>query len=263
VTEDRRLRDKLSKLADEETAAGARRLDEGDRARAILTEIDETILARRLSFRSGDGGTLVLEVANRRLLGLAEVPEKLVAPEDRAGLLAPLPPDDDDALAAVAAALRGFAASPGALTVSAAPLGRAVGSGSRGRSAAALARTLGIDLYDRPAPPLALDPGQGFAAGLARVARAMAAMEAGQPGPASGPDADAVERLGRLAAPAFGALDAELRHGAAEQARFLLLSGAGDALFLARSPTGRAIAAIVSPGHLGALLRLWQATGGA
>lgn len=262
MTEDRRLRDKLAKLAAEETGGGERRLAGGDLARAILDEIDETILARRLSFRREDGATLAVEVANRRLLALAELPAD-ISQADRARLLAPLPADDEDALQAVAEALRGFASGRGTLAVTATPLGRAVGPGTGGRSAAAIARVLGLDLYDRPAPPVAPDPAEGFGPGLARLAHAVAVVEGGRPLPATGPDADAVDRLTRLDAAAVAALEAELGASDGGEARFLLLSAAGEALFFGRTPEGRAVAAILPAEHAGPVAALWRATGGA
>jgi hypothetical protein len=265
LTEDRRLRDKLAKLAAEETGSGERRLSASgtDLARAIIEEIDETILARRLTFRAADGATLALEVANRRLLGLLEAPQDLVSPEHRDRLFTQLPPDDEAALAAVAETLRRFAEGCDGLAVSAAPLGRAIGSGMLGRSAAAVARALGIDLYDRPAAPAAPDPAQGFAAGLARLALAVAEISDGQPAPATGRDADATDRLSCLDAAAIAALEGELGAGAAGAGRFLMLSGTEEALFLGRKADGRAVAALLPVDHAGAVAALWRATGGA
>jgi hypothetical protein len=262
VTEDRRLRDKLAKLASEETGGGERRLAGGDLARAILEEIDETILARRLTFRRDDGATLALEVANRRLFGLVVLPGHHSS-EDSDRPVAPLQADDEDALQAVAETLRSFAAGRGTLAVTTAPLGRAVGSGTGGRAAAAIARAMGLDLYDRPAPPVTPDPARGFGAGLARLARAVAVVEDGRPSPATGPDTDAVDRLTRLDATAVAALEAELGAGQGGAARFLLLSGAREALFFGRRPDGRAVAAILPADHAGPVAALWRATGGA
>jgi hypothetical protein len=262
VTEDRRLRDKLAKLASEETGGEVRRLAGGDLARAILEEIDETILARRLTFRREDGAGLALEVANRRLLGLVAL-RGTFSPEDSDSPFAPLPANDEDALRAAAETLRSFASAHGTLAVTATPLARAIGPGTGGRSAAAIATALGIDLYDRPAPPVTPDPAQGFAPGLARLARAVAAVEDGRPSPATGPDADAVDRLTRLDAALVAALEAELGAGDGGAARFLLLSGAGEALFYGRRPDGRAVAALLPPDHAGPVAALWRATGGA
>ena len=65
-----RLKAKLAKLAQRERTAGeARRLkggDAGELIAALVTEIDETILPRRLTLTL-DGAVLHLAVANRRL----------------------------------------------------------------------------------------------------------------------------------------------------------------------------------------------------
>jgi hypothetical protein len=75
-----RLEEKLAKLRQRERAPGeGRRLQGADgRARlaALVTEIDETILPRRLSFALGEGAALHLAVANRRLQAvLAPAPQ--------------------------------------------------------------------------------------------------------------------------------------------------------------------------------------------
>jgi hypothetical protein len=262
VSEDRRLRDKLAKLAAEEAAGGPRRLSAApgsDLTRAILEEIDETILARTITFRSDGGAVLALEVANRRLLGLAEASPDAVAPADRARLLAPLPADDDEALAAVAHVLRHFAEGQPGLAVSSVPLGRPVGSGMLGRSGAAVARALGLDLYDRPVAPVVPDPARGFDAGLARLSFAVATVSDGTATPATGPDADAVGRLSLLEADLVARLDAEIEPAGG----FVIFSGADEALFYGRKADGRAIAALLAVDHAGAVAALWQATGGA
>lgn len=82
-----RLEKVLAKLRQRERAPGeGRRLGGGDgpaRLAALVTEIDETILPRRLSFSVHEAGTLHLAVANRRLQALLApapkgVPEALV-----------------------------------------------------------------------------------------------------------------------------------------------------------------------------------------
>lgn len=66
-----RLEDKLAKLRQRERIAGEGRRLRGATPEALLagvvTEIDETILPRRLSFSVEDGVTVHLAVANRRL----------------------------------------------------------------------------------------------------------------------------------------------------------------------------------------------------
>lgn len=74
MSEFARLEEKLAKLRQRERAPGeGRRLQGSDghsRLAALVTEIDETILPRRLSFALGAAGTLHLAVANRRLQAL-------------------------------------------------------------------------------------------------------------------------------------------------------------------------------------------------
>ena len=70
-----RLEDKLAKLRQRERIAGEGRRLRGATAEALLaavvTEIDETILPRNLSFSVENGATVRLSVANRRLQALA------------------------------------------------------------------------------------------------------------------------------------------------------------------------------------------------
>lgn len=76
-----RLEDKLAKLRQRERIAGEGRRLRGSSADALLaavvTEIDETILPRRLSFTVENGETVHLAVANRRLQALASPAPKL------------------------------------------------------------------------------------------------------------------------------------------------------------------------------------------
>jgi hypothetical protein len=262
MSEDGRLRDKLVKLADEENAAGARRLSGADRGltEAIVEEIDEAILGRRLTFRAEDGAVLALEAANRRLLRLVALPEDIAAAEERAALLAPLPQEDEAALSAVAGAIARFAQGRRELSVVAAPLDRALDPAARGRSAAAVAEALGFALYDRPAPVPMPDPARGFDAGLGRLALAVASVSGDAPSPATGPDADAVGRLSALRREELAGLLAELGAGAA--GRFLLLHGGEEALFVARKTSGRAVVALLPGDRAGAVLALWRATDG-
>jgi hypothetical protein len=84
-----RLRDKLSKLAGPSNIApdGWREVvatDKSEFLRAVLNEIDETILARNLTFRNGKDASFSLEVANRRLHSVTDATPaalKSAAPE--------------------------------------------------------------------------------------------------------------------------------------------------------------------------------------
>ena len=266
MSEDKRLRDKLGKLAAEDDGAGPRRLPagpDGDLTRAILEEIDETILPRTLDFSAPDGSTLTLEVARRRLLAIAAHPDAPADGPERDRLLAPLSPDDDAALAAVADAIARFAGAAAHLTVAVAPLSRPAGAGPLGRSAAAIAGMLGITLYDA-APQVEMpDPAKGFGAGLARLAHAVAEVAGAEPGPATGPDADAVGRLSALTPDAFARLADALGPEGDRVGRFLVLSAGPEALFLGQTEPGRAVVALLPADHAGAAAALWTATRGA
>lgn len=255
MSEDKRLRDKLAKLADEEAGAGERRLS-GDLVEAMLEEIDEAILGRTLTFRGEDGAVLALQAANRRILCVTAVPEGLAV--ERAMVLAPLGPEDEAALAAVAGALKAFAAGRREVVVTALPFDQPLDPGMRGRSAAAVAKVLGITLYDRPAPVAMPDPAQGFDAGFARLALALAAVSGEDPSPATGPDADAVGRLSRFGTDGIAAILREVEAGS-----FVVLAGGTQAVFAGRKPNGRAVVALLPAERAQAAVALWRATGGA
>ncbi|MCU0853520.1 MAG: hypothetical protein MUF63_01085 [Rhodobacteraceae bacterium] len=255
MSEDKRLRDKLAKLADEEAGAGERRLG-GDLVEAMLEEIDEAILGRTLTFRGEDGAVLALQAANRRLLCVTAVPEGLAV--ERAMVLAPLGPEDEAALAAVAGALKAFAAGRREVVVTALPFDQPLDPGMRGRSAAAVAKVLGITLYDRPAPVAMPDPAQGFDAGFARLALAVAAVSGEDTSPATGPDADAVGRLSRFGTDGIAAILREVEAGS-----FVVLAGGTQAVFAGRKPNGRAVVALLPAERAQAAVALWRATGGA
>jgi hypothetical protein len=205
---------------------------------------------------------LALDAANRRLLCLVELPDDISAADDRAALLSPLPQEDETALAAVAGAIRRFADGRRGLSVVAAPLDRALDPGVRGRSASAVAEAIGFTLYDRPAPVPMPDPAKGFDAGLGRLALAVASVSGDEPSPATGPDANAVGRLSALGREDLAGLLKDLGPGATRPGRFLLLHGAEEALFVARKPSGRAVAALLPGDRAGAVLALWRATDG-
>lgn len=243
MSEEKRLRDKLEKLA-AAAEPGPRRLlagPDGDLSRAVLAEIDETVLARRLDFRRPDGAVMSLDVSGRRLLAIAALPDA------RADILVPLGSEADAALAAAAEALRRFAAGAETLTVTSRPLDREMQPGALGRSAATLARALGFALYEDEPVPL---PFAGIATAVLRI-------EAGRPGTADGPDPAAVARLSALGADAIAALLAQLGPEADRPGRFLLLRGAEEALFVGQEDPGHAIVVLLPAGAAEAVLAEW------
>lgn len=113
-----RLEEKLAKLRQRERAASERRKLRGTGPDALLaavvTEIDETILPRRLTFATPEGD-IHLAVANRRLQALlapapAGVSDTLIGHA--------LPDAEDPAVAALGKALKGVFTNAQALTVS-------------------------------------------------------------------------------------------------------------------------------------------------
>jgi hypothetical protein len=260
VSDERRLRDKLEKLAAEGTGDGAaRRLEasgERDMLRAILEEVDETMLPRTLIFRADDGAILRLEAANRRLLGVADVTRETHG----SAMLPLLAPDDDGALATVASVLRSFATGRTGLTVTVAPLARGSGPGNRGRAANAVGAALGLELYRSDARLSTSDSAQGFDAGLARAALAIMEISGGQPLPAGGSDPSAVARLAKFDREALAPFAEVL--GPAGGGGFLLLMGEVEALFIGEKPSGSTVVALLPAERAGAVAALWQGAAG-
>ena len=122
-----RLEKKLAKLRQLERALGEKRVIRGGAEKllaAILAEVDETILPRRVSFALADGATLHFAVANRRLQALlapAPAVEGAAQLADKA-----LKDVDDPNLGALQAVILAALKSSDALTITAA---RQSGSG--------------------------------------------------------------------------------------------------------------------------------------
>lgn len=114
MSDDERLQRTLAKLAGPATpeSGDGRELPLGEGPgegplAAVLTEVDETLLARRLRFRDEEGRSFALDVYGRRLLSLAP---PLPAEADRTLEGRPLEEDDTPALrAALEALTRGAA----------------------------------------------------------------------------------------------------------------------------------------------------------
>lgn len=260
MSEDRRLRDKLARLAsgDDAVVDGARRLfarPGEDLVAAILVEIDETILARRLTFRTEDGRHLTAEVANRRLLRLTDLPAGIGDP----ALSEPLGPESDPVLPSIIAALRTFAAGEEAISVETGPLPQRGQPDVLGRSAAALAAAAGIALYAASPAPDASDMPAGFAGDVSRIALAVRTF-----GPSSvppfGPDAD---RLAALDDSEIADLARRARPGGDPAGAFLALAATGEdasVLFVGFESAGASVAALIPAREIGKTISLWRAT---
>lgn len=256
MTEDRRLRDKLAKLAAEaETVEdGRRRLSPGAAGllAAMLAEIDETVLGRRITFETDGGRRLSVEVANRRLLRMSEAPDENAGPE---GLLGPLGPDTDGILPAVVAAMRRLGEGQDSLLVATVPLDAASKPDVLGRSVAALARATGIDLYSDTAPAEASGGFSASVSGLAVAVRRFA------PSP-SAPTGAQAGRLEALDEDGLRQILGQIGPKGARAGRFILLSGdaVSDALFVGCETEDATVAALVPATRSGEVIALWRAT---
>jgi len=159
MTDQRRLQDKLQKIAvSAEFSAGRRVLHTGqggDFLVAILHEIDETILGRLLVFENDNGACIELDAANRHLLRLNQT-----SGDDALAVHADLcdrqfSDADGAGTSALAALLQVFLAGTKTLHVSAKKLNRTPEVTEIGYSAHFLADAWGIGLYgaDPTAPP--------------------------------------------------------------------------------------------------------------
>lgn len=153
-----RLEDKLAKLRQRERIAGEGRRLRGANPEALLssvvTEIDETILPRRLTFAVEDGATVHLAVASRKLQALV-APAPRIAGMEATGLVdAPLSDPDDAAVAGVRDVLLAVFDGAGAVAIrSARPEGAGFAS-DVGIPAAILGRAWGVETAE-PALPSA------------------------------------------------------------------------------------------------------------
>lgn len=132
-----RLRDTLTKLGGEGGATGEPRRLEGATSdallQAILTEIDETVLGRRLQFQA-DNRRFVLDASNRRVLYAVE-PVDI----DLSGL------DDPAQAEALRTGLLSFLEGKSSVTVTASPSAAARESGTLGIAAAALSEAWSLE----------------------------------------------------------------------------------------------------------------------
>lgn len=152
-----RLEEKLAKLSQRERIAGEGRRLRGAtpeaRLAALVTEIDETVLPRRLSFAVEGGPTVHLAVANHRLQALV-TPAPDVAGVDGSALAdRPLPDAEDEGVPELKKLLLAAFAGGGAISIrSARPK---VGFPSDvGVPAGILARVWAVaEVVDEPASP--------------------------------------------------------------------------------------------------------------
>lgn len=223
-----RLKNKLARLSANTDAMDAtgREIQAADGKgllRAVLQEIDETILAREIIFRNAAGSTLGFEVANRRLLRVSDWPAKSIPAAAATALKLPFADAASPAIDALAKLLQVFLKDRDSLTVSFARLSRSSDASEIGCSAAALAEAWSLDLYatSEASQKRLLEK---FIASCADLVQAWLLID-GLDILRSGGPADQVQQLTELSRGDIAAFDEQLVHAspAAERAHCMLL----------------------------------------
>lgn len=257
MSEFARLEEKLAKLRQRERAVGEGRVLRGSGADALLaavvTEIDETILPRRLSL-SVPAGTVHLAVANRRLQALLAP-----APDGISATLAgkELPDVEEPAVAELGTALKALFADAPTIGVSAMRLDQTFGS-DIGVPAEQLPRVWSVA---ESTARTATEVLQTFLGGLTAADVAWLRIEGEEVTGQGGPD-DIVAALGEQAAlfldGYFSKFDTAFREPAYACGTLISPGGGGNrALFFVEIET---LSAIVSapPASILAIATTWQ-----
>ncbi len=161
VSDEERLFAQLRKLAGppESRARAGRRLEisaPGGALRAVLREIDETVLPRELDFVTDRGRRFRLEVANRRLFRLREMAPPALAAAAEEVLERPLSAAEPALLEALGRALEAALADAESLFVAASRDSGSLPAGVAGCASETLAAVWGISLAT-PAPGIDSD----------------------------------------------------------------------------------------------------------
>jgi hypothetical protein len=118
--------------------------------RAVLAEIDETVLPRALRFAIGDEARLVIEVRGRRAVRITEVQPETGEAYALRSKVDSAEAQAEEKLAAVAALVAGFCETEGPLSVEAAPSDLPASVVDKGVAPAALRETLAELIGDAP-----------------------------------------------------------------------------------------------------------------
>ena len=255
-----RLESILAKLGGRERAPGeGRRLDGGDaaaRLAALVAEIDETILPRRLTL-SLDGQAVHLAVANRRLQAMLAPAPALDGAGDLAGQA--LPDADDPGVAALRGLLDTFLAGAGPVAVSARRLDTSFGS-DIGVPANLLGRAWGVEDQPQRTPMEPIEILSEFLGGLGDEAIAWLRIEGEEVSDESG-DADRTAKLGEQAAvfldSYFGKFEA-LFPAEARACGTIVAPVAGEAMFFVEIGDVSAFVA-AEPDRIARVAQRWQA----
>lgn len=259
VSDFERLKDAISKLRAKTSASEKGRLLEGDNASArlaaILTEVDETILPRRLIFQWDKVHTVQLAVANRRLQGVLSPSAGPL--EDLAGH--PLSDPDDEKTTGIRDALLDVLEDAAGARILSQHLGDDDLGSDAGLAADALMRHWGLEAG---ADDQSADALPDFLAALKETATAWLLVEGEDVADQSGSEAD-IARLGETAA---YLLDAYLNgkdalFGTGEEHCSFAVASADQGVFFADTGA-RTLFALTAPGDLATVATAWRVSFG-
>ena len=134
----------------------------------LLTEINETVLARSLQFATGTGAKLSMDVAGRRVLRISDITDSNgnSAPDAIVGKEL----SQEDTENGFLSVIRDLAEGAESITVSAAALEKAGDGGAGGLSVSHIAELMSVDLHGQTAAPVSTPPISAPAPGPTSVA---------------------------------------------------------------------------------------------
>ena len=213
----------------------------------ILNEIDETVMARLLVFRNGAGKTIELEVANRRLLRIADTSTQTMADTTLPGQV--FTESGGPLVEALWEAFDKFLSAGEEVFVQSNKLEQAPDPTMIGCASETLAQIWSLDLYPSPETESAGLMGK-FIATCTDIATAWVLFENGTVEQTSGPE-DQVERLVKIVDGTIAEFDAGLnKHLQGSEATRCVTLGprgeTGDVVLYAKTMTSGAL--MVLPG---------------
>lgn len=256
-----RLKRMVSLLREKERRPGdGRQLSGGDasqRLAALVAEVNETILPRRLIFQWDDGPGVQLAVANRRLQGVLAPSVEGLMPHAGKPLSAP----EDEITDAVKTALLGALETATSAKIKSRHLGSDDLGSDAGISADALAKHWGISSA-AAVGDASSDALPSFLDGLGGLATAWLSVEGEDVAAQGGPEAD-VAQLGETAA---YLLDAYLNRkeelfGSDEKAKCFAVSGAETGVFFGDTGAQTVFALAPAKDVIG-IVSLWRTSFG-
>ena len=263
VNDTRRLQEKLVKLATAKKPIGLSASDISAPGKdgallAILSEIDETVMARLLVFRNGAGKTVELEVANRRLLRVADTSTQTMADTTLPGQM--FSESGGPLVESLRVAFDDFLPDGEQVFVQSKKLAQAPDPTVIGCASETLAQLWSLDLYPSPETASAGLMEQ-FIATCADIATAWVQLENDAIEQATGPD-EQVERLIEIVAGPLAEFDAGLnKHMQGSEATRCVTLGpqdeTGDVVVYAKIMAS-GLLMVLSDAHLPDVISNWR-----